>query len=75
MSTVSTRFVETKDRICLLLTTVQFEVLKLLGSPRAWLNQGTSFDAFTDDQDYDTSYLGPFNGHVNGALVMKERTE
>ncbi|KAH8147163.1 uncharacterized protein LAJ45_08641 [Morchella importuna] len=34
----------------------------------AWIYQGRSSHAFQED----TSYLGPFNGHVNGALVMKE---
>ncbi|KAH0610730.1 uncharacterized protein H6S33_011157 [Morchella sextelata] len=36
--------------------------------PTAWIYQGRSSHAFQED----TSYLGPFNGHVNGALVMKE---
>ncbi|KAH8705827.1 hypothetical protein BGW36DRAFT_422365 [Talaromyces proteolyticus] len=33
---------------------------------RAWTFQATSADAFTDQTSYDVSYLGPFNGHVNG---------
>ncbi|RMZ68437.1 histidine acid phosphatase [Pyrenophora seminiperda CCB06] len=50
------------------------ETLTIPGNPRAWVYQGNSFDAFTDNSAYDTAYLGPFNGHVNGALIMKERT-
>ncbi|KAE8355652.1 hypothetical protein BDV28DRAFT_155259 [Aspergillus coremiiformis] len=34
--------------------------------------QASSFDAFTDGSPYDMSYIGPFNGHVNGACIMKE---
>jgi hypothetical protein len=33
-----------------------------------WIYQGVSTDAFTNEM----SYLGPFNGHINGAIVMKE---
>lgn len=33
-----------------------------------WIFQGKSTDAFVEE----TAYLGPWNGHVNGALVMKE---
>ena len=33
----------------------------------AWIYQGASADAFGQ-----YSYLGPFNGHVNGSLLMKE---
>ena len=33
-----------------------------------WLYLGSSFDAFKSD----TKGRGPFSGHVNGALVMKE---
>ncbi|KAI9370725.1 hypothetical protein BJX61DRAFT_548777 [Aspergillus egyptiacus] len=39
---------------------------------RKWTYQANSFNAFTDGSDYDMSYLGPFNGHVNGACIMKE---
>ncbi|KAL3444584.1 hypothetical protein BJX65DRAFT_283185 [Aspergillus insuetus] len=43
------------------------------GSPQgnsqsAWIYQGSSWDAF----DPQKAYLGPFNGHINGAVVMKE---
>ncbi|KAJ0426754.1 hypothetical protein BJY00DRAFT_306749 [Aspergillus carlsbadensis] len=43
------------------------------GSPQAnnqsaWIYQGSSWDAF----DPQKAYLGPFNGHFNGAVVMKE---
>ncbi|KAL2785090.1 hypothetical protein BJX66DRAFT_315515 [Aspergillus keveii] len=34
----------------------------------AWIYQGSSWDAF----DPQKAYLGPFNGHINGAVVMKE---
>ncbi|KAL4860700.1 hypothetical protein BDV12DRAFT_204775 [Aspergillus spectabilis] len=34
----------------------------------AWVYQGSSWDAF----DAEKSYLGPFNGHINGVVVMKE---
>ncbi|ERF76404.1 hypothetical protein EPUS_06962 [Endocarpon pusillum Z07020] len=33
-----------------------------------WIFQGMSTNAF----EQETAYLGPWNGHVNGALVMKE---
>ncbi|KAK6352357.1 hypothetical protein TWF730_009186 [Orbilia blumenaviensis] len=33
-----------------------------------WTYNGKSSDAFNKD----TEYLGPFNGHVNGAVIMKE---
>ncbi|KAK6515999.1 hypothetical protein TWF281_004589 [Arthrobotrys megalospora] len=33
-----------------------------------WSYNGKSSDAFNKD----TEYLGPFNGHVNGATIMKE---
>ena len=33
-----------------------------------WVYQGQSLDAFSEHD----SYLGPFNGHVNGACIMKE---
>ena len=33
-----------------------------------WVYQGQSLDAFSEND----SYLGPFNGHVNGACIMKE---
>ncbi|CAF9937153.1 MAG: hypothetical protein HETSPECPRED_010578 [Heterodermia speciosa] len=33
-----------------------------------WVYQGQSLDAFNEHD----SYLGPFNGHVNGACIMKE---
>ncbi|KAJ5312239.1 hypothetical protein N7508_003069 [Penicillium antarcticum] len=33
---------------------------------------GNALNAFTDGSSYDMSYLGPFNGHVNGACIMKE---
>jgi hypothetical protein len=36
--------------------------------PSTWIYLGDSTDAF----DEHKSYLGPFNGHVNGSLVMKE---
>ncbi|KAI9655095.1 MAG: hypothetical protein M1821_005578 [Bathelium mastoideum] len=39
---------------------------------RGWIYQGSSYDAFTDGQADDSSYLGPFNGHVNGTVIMKE---
>jgi hypothetical protein len=32
-----------------------------------WIYQGVSTEAFNHE-----SYLGPFNGHINGGLVMKE---
>ncbi|OJJ76862.1 hypothetical protein ASPBRDRAFT_201942 [Aspergillus brasiliensis CBS 101740] len=35
---------------------------------RKWTYQANSSNAFSDDM----SYLGPFNGHVNGACIMKE---
>jgi hypothetical protein len=35
--------------------------------PSTWNYFGESMDAFGD-----FSYLGPFNGHVNGACIMKE---
>ncbi|KAJ9643598.1 hypothetical protein H2199_004277 [Coniosporium tulheliwenetii] len=35
---------------------------------KGWNYQGVSTDAFTEEKQY----LGPFHGHVNGALVMKE---
>lgn len=35
---------------------------------KAWIYQGQSNDAFSDADQY----LGPFNGHVNGACIMKE---
>lgn len=35
--------------------------------PQAWNYFGSSMDAFGPN-----SYLGPFNGHVNGACIMKE---
>lgn len=38
------------------------------GARNGWIYQGVSTDAFTDEM----SYLGPFNGHINGAIVMKE---
>ncbi|KAF8453889.1 hypothetical protein BDZ91DRAFT_853126 [Kalaharituber pfeilii] len=40
------------------------EQKKVLG----WVYQGRSSDAFKEE----TSYVGPFGGHVNGAVVMKE---
>jgi hypothetical protein len=40
---------------------------------QGWVYQGNSFGAFGDKDTPDTVYLGPFNGHVNGALIMKER--
>ena len=55
------------------LTTPQFEQIEVPGATKAWIYQGNSFDAFTDNSSYDSAYLGPFNGHVNGALIMKER--
>jgi hypothetical protein len=33
-----------------------------------WVFMGVSTEAFTAENEY----LGPFNGHVNGSLVMKE---
>jgi hypothetical protein len=35
-----------------------------------WVFMGDSLGAFGEE-----SYLGPFNGHVNGSLVMKELHE
>ena len=35
---------------------------------KGWIYQGQSNDAFSDADQY----LGPFNGHVNGACIMKE---
>ena len=35
---------------------------------RGWIYHGQSNDAFSDADQY----LGPFNGHVNGACIMKE---
>ncbi|GIJ84914.1 hypothetical protein Asppvi_003765 [Aspergillus pseudoviridinutans] len=34
----------------------------------SWIYQGSSWDAFKPE----SSYLGPFNGHINGAPIMKE---
>ncbi|KAI9170659.1 hypothetical protein HJFPF1_00129 [Paramyrothecium foliicola] len=42
------------------------------GGVRDWTYQANSLDAFTDGASYDASYLGPFNGHVNGGTIMKE---
>jgi hypothetical protein len=42
---------------------------------KGWTYQGNSFDAFTDNSSNDSSYIGPFNGHVNGACIMKELHE
>ncbi|KAJ6078671.1 hypothetical protein N7467_008424 [Penicillium canescens] len=39
---------------------------------RKWTYQGNAYNAFTDGSSYDMSYLGPFNGHVNGPCIMKE---
>ncbi|KAJ4301338.1 hypothetical protein N0V90_003430 [Kalmusia sp. IMI 367209] len=50
-----------------------FDQIEVPCATKAWIYQGNSFDAFTDNSSYDTAYLGPFNGHVNGALIMKER--
>ena len=52
----------------------QVEEIGLPVGNRAWVYQGNSLEAFSDNSAYDASYLGPFNGHVNGALIMKERT-
>ena len=35
---------------------------------KGWIYHGESNDAFSDADQY----LGPFNGHVNGACIMKE---
>jgi hypothetical protein len=62
-----------RNDMCVL-TISQFDPLDIPGSPKAWIYQGNSFDAFSDNSTYDAAYLGPFNGHVNGVLIMKERT-
>ena len=43
---------------------IQNHVTDVIG----WVYQGQSLDAFSEHD----SYLGPFNGHVNGACIMKE---
>ena len=52
--------------------TVQNDTIEVPGGTNAWTYQGNSFSAFSDDNSYDAAYLGPFDGHINGALIMKE---
>jgi hypothetical protein len=49
-----------------------YAVEKINDGDRGWTYQGSSADAFTDGDNYNAAYLGPFNGHVNGACIMKE---
>ncbi|EPE30986.1 hypothetical protein GLAREA_03953 [Glarea lozoyensis ATCC 20868] len=46
---------------------LQLEGISEGGQKQGWVYQGVSTEAFSDE-----SYLGPFNGHVNGGLIMKE---
>jgi hypothetical protein len=47
--------------------TVQNDLVNGTGSGSFWNYFGKSMDAFGASE-----YLGPFNGHVNGACIMKE---
>jgi hypothetical protein len=64
---------KTNQNECFILINSQFDQIEIPGASKAWVYQGNSFDAFSDNSAYDSAYLGPFNGHVNGALIMKER--
>lgn len=48
--------------------TVQRDTVIGQDTLKGWIYQGQSNDAFSDADQY----LGPFNGHVNGACIMKE---
>jgi hypothetical protein len=49
-----------------------YEEINTTPSVTGWTYQGNSWDAFASKDSYDSEYLGPFNGHVNGACIMKE---
>lgn len=55
-----------------MLTFFKVENINGCETNKGWTYQGSSFDAFSDNSSHDSSYLGPFNGHVNGAGIMKE---